>query len=312
MMEHIEQFIFHCTYEKNLSDKTLKAYKIDLKQFVCFVGSKYGNTLGIADVDKHIVRGYIKSLFDLGYKAKTVKRKIATLKAIFTYMEAEEVIVVSPFRKMQLSIKEPLNLPKTIKLSDIKKLLIFMYQYKGMSKNKSSYGYMALVRDIAIIELLFATGMRVGEICSIKKKDIDINTGLIKVLGKGSKERTIHFCNNQARDTIREYARLFFDEIAQSKHFFINREKNHISEQSVRLMIKRYCSLAKIKTHITPHMFRHSMATLLLEEGVDIRYIQHMLGHASISTTQIYTKVNQKQQKKILSTKHPRRLFSAI
>jgi integrase/recombinase XerD len=184
-----------------------------------------------------------------------------------------------------------------------------MYKYKSTFLNKSSYGYGALVRDIVLIELLFATGMRVAEVCSLKKKNLNLSDGHVTITGKGNKERTIHFCSSQIRSVIKEYMTIFHTQLTNTDYFFINRLGVTISEQSVRFMIRKYCKSANIATHITPHMFRHSMATYLLEEGVDIRYIQNILGHASISTTQIYTKVNPKHQKKILTTKHPRRLF---
>jgi integrase/recombinase XerD len=305
MQHYIESFLFHCIYEKNLSEKTLKAYKIDLQQF-----SRYNVKTCLQDIDKTFLRAYVKHLFTSQYKEKTIKRKLATSKAFFSYLESENHIIESPFRHLHLKIKEANLLPKTIRLNEIKKLLRYMYKYKAsIDRNKSSYAYKTLVRDIVVIELLFSTGIRVAEVCSLKRSSLNLTDGSITVIGKGNKERTIHFGTQQIKNLIKEYLRLYEKDIAGREHLFINRLDNALSEQSVRFMIKRYTSKANISTHITPHMFRHSMATLLLEEGVDIRYIQNILGHASISTTQIYTKVNPRHQKKILLTKHPRRLF---
>lgn len=305
MQHHIESFLFHCIYEKNLSEKTLKAYQIDLQQF-----NQFSNGTQLKDIDKAQLREYIKHLFTSQYKEKTIKRKLATLKAFFTYFEAEEHIAQSPFRDLRIKIKEANLLPKTIRLNEIKKLLRYMYKYRAsLDVVKSSYAYKTLIRDIVVIELLFSTGIRVAEVCSLKRTSLNLTDGSITVIGKGNKERTIHFGTQQIKSIIKEYLHLFGQDIADREHLFINRLNNILSEQSVRFMIKRYASQANIATHITPHMFRHSMATLLLEEGVDIRYIQNILGHASISTTQIYTKVNPRHQKKILLTKHPRRLF---
>lgn len=302
----VEEFIFHCTYEKNLSEKTLKAYKIDLKQFLIFKNSKETN---IEDINKYLLKEYLKKQYELQLKEKTIKRKFATLKALFTYLEFEEHILISPFRKMKLSIKEPQRLPKTIELKEIKKMFLYAYHKKHTYKDENSYTYKSIIRDIAVLELLFATGMRVTEVCNIKTKDFSSNYNELKIIGKGNKQRNIHICNQEVKQALKDYKTYFKDKIEENSYFFINRFNSNLSEQSVRFMIKKYQTNAKVKKHITPHMFRHSFATLLLEEGVDIRYIQQLLGHSSISTTQIYTKVSQKQQKKILINKHPRRSF---
>ncbi len=305
----IKNFNFHCEFEKNLSQKTMQAYRVDLRQFEQY--RNYEN-LDIKDFDKHTIKDFIQHLYQLNFQAKTIKRKIAVLKAFFTYLEFDEIIVVSPFRKINLFIKEPKRLPKTMELKEVRKILKFLYVSKGSFANKEIYSYKALVRDIAIIEILFSTGMRVSELCNIKKDNINLQTGAIKIRGKGDKERIIQICDNEVKKLLKEYLNLFDKQIEKTQYFLVNRLGNKISEQSARLMIKKYQQLAGISQHITPHMFRHSFATLLLEEGVDIRYIQHMLGHSSISTTQIYTQVNAKQQKKILANKHPRRNFNFL
>ncbi len=302
--EVIKNFKFHCKFERNLSNKTMEAYSIDLNQFEQFKDYK---DLNINEFDKHKLKDYIQSLYELDFKAKTIKRKVAVLKAFFTYLEFDEIILVSPFRKMRISIKEPTTLPKTMELKEIVKILKFLYKIKESFNDKNLYSYKAIVRDIAVIEILFSTGMRVSELCNIKLNNINLQAGIIKIKGKGDKERIIQICDNEAKKVLKEYFELFSEQIKRTKCFLINRLDKQISEQSVRLMIKKYQKISGIDKHITPHMFRHSFATLLLEEGVDVRYIQHMLGHSSISTTQIYTKVNMKQQKKILNSKHPRK-----
>lgn len=307
--EVIKDFKFHCKFERNLSNKTMEAYTIDLNQFEQF---KEYKDLDINEFDKHKLKDYIQSLYELDFKAKTIKRKVAVLKAFFTYLEFDEIILVSPFRKMRISIKEPTTLPKTMELKEIVKILKFLYKIKESFNDKNLYSYKAIVRDIAVIEILFSTGMRVSELCNIKLNNINLQAGIIKIKGKGDKERIIQICDNEAKKVLKEYFELFSEQIKKTKCFLINRLDKQISEQSVRLMIKKYQKISGIDKHITPHMFRHSFATLLLEEGVDVRYIQHMLGHSSISTTQIYTKVNMKQQKKILNSKHPRKGLSFV
>jgi len=305
----IENFKFHCKFEKNLSPKTLQAYEIDLKQFAQY---KQFESIKICNFDKNKLKEYIQNLYSLNLKAKTIKRKIAVIKAFFTYLEFDEVILVSPFRKIKISIKEPKTLPKIIELKYIKRLLKSLYRLKSQHQDIESTNYKSLVRDLLTIEILFSTGIRVSELCNILLNDIDCKTGVLKINGKGDKERIVHICDSEVKKIIQEYITLFHQKPDQNSHFLINRIGNKLSEQSVRLMIKKYQKLTGINKNITPHMFRHSFATLLLEEGVDIRYIQHMLGHSSISTTQIYTQVNNKQQRKILHSKHPRRHFSFI
>lgn len=305
----IKNFNFHCEFEKNLSQKTMQAYKTDLTQFEQY--KDYANS-NIAEFDKYKLKDYVQDLYSQNLKAKTIKRKLAVLKALFTYLEFDEIIVISPFRKMKIQIKEPKQLPKTMELKEIQKILKYLYKLRVSFADKSIYSYGALVRDIVIIELLFSTGIRVSELCSIKCSNINLQTGVIKIKGKGDKERIVQICDSEAKKLLKEYWSLFSEEIELTQNLLVNRLGNPISEQSVRLMIKKYRQLTGIGRNITPHMFRHSFATLLLEEGVDIRYIQHMLGHSSISTTQIYTQVNLKQQRKIMNNKHPRRTFNFL
>ncbi|RXJ98492.1 hypothetical protein CRV02_13445 [Arcobacter sp. CECT 8989] len=178
---------------------------------------------------------------------------------------------------MRVAIKEPKNLPNTIQLREIKKVLKYLYRQKEQFEDKNIYSYKALVRDIGIIEILFTTGIRVSEVCNIKRENINLQTGIIIIQGKGNKERVIQICDSEVKKTLKEYINLFANQLKENEYFLINRLGNQILEQSVRLMIKKYQKESGVQKHITPHMFRHSFATLLLEEGVDIRYIQHML-----------------------------------
>ena len=305
----IKEFKFHCEFEKNLSTKTIQAYNIDLTQFEEYKDYK---NINIEKFDKYILKEYVKNLYDLNLKIKTIKRKLAVLKAFFTYLEFDEIILVSPFRKMRLSIKEPKLLPKTMELKEIRKMLKYCYKLKESFADKELYSYKAIVRDITVIEILFSTGMRVSELSNLKRDNINLTTGTIKIYGKGAKERIIQICESEVKKTLKEYQNLFSEQLETQEYYLVNRLGNRVSEQSIRFMIKKYQKQAGLTKHITPHMFRHSFATLLLEEGVDIRYIQHMLGHSSISTTQIYTQVNMKQQRKILNSKHPRRGFCLL
>ena len=294
----IQKYLQFCTQRKNLDSKTIKSYSIDLRQFAAFISEN--NLLWIS---KSSIENYIDSLHNT-LKPKSVKRKIASLKAFFHYLEIEEIIEINPFHKIQIKYKEPFILPKTIPLKTIEKIM--NYAYLERKRQATSYGRKVTLRNTLILELLFATGMRISELCSLTNEQINFNDYIIKIYGKGSKERLIQICNKNVQNLLDEYRREFDFELKNYNYFFINRLCNRLSEQSVRNMINSYSKSAGVSIHITPHMFRHSFATLLLEEDVDIRYIQQMLGHSSITTTQIYTHTSINKQKNILSTKHPR------
>jgi len=309
LQEAASQFLFHCQYEKNLSPKTLKAYSIDLRQFEEYLATH----LEIADltaVDKTALRAYIKSLFG-PLKEKSIKRKVATLKALFHFLEREDVIAINPFRKMDVRIKEARRLPRTISLTDLKRLFKHVYHRKSEHADRDSYSYRALVRDVAVLEILFSTGARVAEVCHLQDKDVDLRRGRIRILGKGSRERILQLCDDEALSSLKDYRSLWQPETEENGYFFHNRLKGRLSEQSVRTMLRRCAAGAGVGGKVTPHMLRHSVATLLLEEGVDIRYIQTMLGHTSITTTQIYTEVRDGHQRRMLTARHPRRKMRA-
>lgn len=290
---YIEDFFNYCKYHKKLSDKTIISYKIDLKQF----------QLIAKELNRQVIWEYIECL-NKQYKPKTVKRKIATLKAFTHYLLIQDVIEYSPFDKVEVVIKEPFLLPKTIPMDVINKL--FLHLYSQIELAETEYQKKCTIRNAAVLELLFATGARIAEICTLKKDDVDLIGGKIKFYGKGSKERIIPIENKCVIGILIRYNKHFKNEIADCGYFFVNKLKNRLTEQSVREMIQVCCEKCGISMHITPHMFRHSFATYLLEEDVDIRYIQQMLGHSSITTTQIYTHVTSSKQKEILKTKHPR------
>lgn len=295
--KQIADYLDYCTHRKNLNSKTTKAYSIDLSQFCQFIGLESG------DICKSDLSNYLTYLHK-NYKPKTVKRKVASLKAFFGHLEYEELIAANPMNKLRTKFQEPQILPKMIPLRIIKKILKTAYKELGIASTE--FQKKAAIRDVAILELLFATGMRVSELCSLKDADVGLRDGNIKIFGKGSKERILQIGNSEVLAILKKYRREFAPAITSVGYFFINRLNVKMSEQSVRFMINKYVDKAGVPLHITPHMFRHSFATLLLEEDVDIRYIQQMLGHSSIVTTQIYTHVTSKKQKKILTAKHPR------
>lgn len=282
LKSYISEYIEYCEYRKRLDSKTLKAYKIDLKQFEIFCTD-------LSDCfAKNVVDDFITNLHKQ-YMPKTVKRKIASLKAFFHHMEYKELLNENPFTKLEIRFREAKLLPKTIPFHSIQTFLSTLYAQKELAE--SEYQLRCCIRDIAVIELLFATGMRISELCSLKPSDIDFESSNILIYGKGAKERIIQLGNQEVIAALVLYQETFKKDIEVCGYFFVNRLQHKLSEQSVRFMINHYAELAGISQHITPHMFRHSFATLLLEQDVDIRYIQRMLGHSSISTTEIYTHV---------------------
>ena len=295
----VENYLDDCRYMKGLSDKTLKAYTIDLRQFIEFCATD--NKIWYK---RETLESYIKMLY-VKYKPKTAKRKIACLKAFFRYLECEESIADNPFHKIVIKRREPMVLPRVIPVPTLTKILEVAYSQYG-EKGHSDCFYRFAVRDIAVMELLFATGMRVYELCNLKPGDVDLKKKCIKVYGKGAKERYIQLTNKDVISSLKSYQREYAASISNVGFYFINNRGDKISEQSVRFMVNKYAKLADANLHITPHMFRHTVATLLLEEDVDIRYIQELLGHSSITTTQIYTHVSMSAQKRILSKRHPR------
>lgn len=297
---HISEYLGVCSSQKKLDAKTVSAYRIDLKQFVLFSQAYQSPML------KNCLSDYIASLHQR-FGPKTVKRKIASLKALFNYLEFETLIPENPLRRIHISFHDPIVLPKALPLSTIKKLLKAAYANKNSSNTQVKQR--SWLRNIAILELLFATGLRISELCSISIGSIDLREGRIRVDGKGKKERFAYITNKDVLGALKCYHTAFLSKITRSGWFFINRLGNRLSEQSVRIMISNLAAQARIKEHITPHMLRHSFATLLLEEDVDIRYIQSLLGHSSITTTQIYTHISANKQRSILAKKHPRNRF---
>lgn len=294
----ISEYLLFCNNQKRLDSKTIKAYKIDLTQFSDYQLNDFSKSIKPDSIEDFV------STLHQSYKPKTVRRKIASVKAFFHYLEYKDFILINPFNKLQIKFREPIVLPKVIPLHIIESFLFTLYKQEKLVT--TSFQAKCISRDIAVIELLFATGIRISELCSLKKSDIDFIERHVLINGKGSKERRIQIGNDDVILALENYQRYFKEEHITSKYFFINRINNRLSEQSVRYMIDKYAKLAAIELHITPHMFRHSFATYLLEEDVDIRYIQEMLGHSSINITQIYTHVTMAKQKNILTKKHPR------
>jgi integrase/recombinase XerD len=300
--EATAKFLAHCQYEKNLTTKTLRAYSTDLRQFAAFFGDQPLTTHGVEAISRTELGTYIRHLHGI-LAPRSMKRKVATLKSLFRFLEREDIIPVSPFHKMDVRIREPRRLPRTVPLDQITRL--FQYLYCTLAATPvGSRRHRALIRDLAVLETLFATGARVAEVCTLTPDDVDLKVGSIRILGKGSRERVVQLCHPKSLDALLQY--LEHREAGTSEWFFLARSGQRLSEQAVRTILRKHGVAAGLHLHVTPHMLRHSVATLLHEDGVDIRYIQHLLGHRSISTTQIYTQVGEASQRRMLLRHHPR------
>lgn len=300
LQDKVKPYLEYCTYRKELDAKTVKAYRIDLTQFFSYVQS--------TEPEKETIEQYITELHKK-YKQKTIKRKIASIKAFYSYLEEEELVEQNPFRKIKVKFKETIILPRIIPREEIEQLLNYIY---ASLSSLSGIQYKHSLRDAAVIEVFFATGARVYEISNIRVENINLNSGLIRIMGKGRKERYIQISNTAVLDILRKYYEENEPEIKKSGYFFINNRGKRYTEQSIRLMLKKYTLKAGIQRKITPHMFRHSFATYLIEEGVDVSCVQQILGHSSIKTTQIYIHVAAKKQADILRELHPRNNMNIV
>lgn len=292
MYEQVQDYLEYCEFRKVLDSKTIKAYRIDLRQYFDFIKCDQPEK---SEIEKFVT--YLHKT----YKQKTVKRKLASIKAFYNYLEEEEIIEESPFRKIKVKFKENIVLPRIIPREEIEQLLNYMYGFRWRKEEK------LWLRDIAVVEVFFATGARVYEISNLRKESVDLNSGVICIMGKGGKERYLQIGEESVLRVLKKYYELNKQQIRDSGYFFVNQIGKRFTEQSIRIMIKSYVKCAGIERKITPHLFRHSFATYLIEEGVDVSCVQQLLGHSSIKTTQIYIHIATKKQAEILRDRHPRR-----
>ncbi len=293
-----------------------------MKGFIRFLSELPSPVEDSAQVTRQTLEEYVHYL-NKDFAAKTVRRRIASVRSFYQYLEYEEIIRDNPFDKFHLNIKEPFRIPKIMSLEEISRVLASAYgssptllpvlsklesgkrTREKINVNPNSEEFL-WVRDVAILELLFAGGLRVSELCKLEYGDLSPDYTAVRIDGKGNKERTIYLENIEVVRALSRYLLLRETAEVDDPYIFISKFRKPLSTQAVRNLVKKYSELAGIDKKITPHVFRHSFASLLLEEGVDIKYIQDFLGHSSISTTQIYLHTTSSQKRKILSSKHPR------
>lgn len=305
LSDSIKAFLNHCEYERNFSAHTVKAYRLDLGQFARFILDE-GKLNDAAQVSRSHIRQFSHSLHH--HKPRTQRRKLAVVKSLFGFLEREGVVESNPTRHLRLDIRLGRMLPRTVSLSTIETLFHALYKNRN-TRMRAGRCIALAIRDIALFELMFASGMRVSEISNLRIETVDLERRAILVRGKGHKERLIPICDNQVHAALVAYIRLRGYPQSADGVFFTNRFGRRLSEQSIRMALRRHARAANVEK-ITPHVFRHTVATLLLEQGVDLRFIQTFLGHSSIVTTTIYAHVNDKSQREVLTHRHPRRLIT--
>lgn len=292
LSDAINEYLKAAKYERKLSPDTIKAYRIDLRQFSEFTCGGWP--------ERELLSTYVKHL-NRNFAPRSVKRKLASVRAFYHELELQEAVQENPFNKLAIRIQSPRQLPRIIPLQTVQALLMCAYE---------NYlpGRKIVLRDIFVLELLFGTGLRVSELCALTKDTFMLSESDLRLLvrGKGQKERIIQISTPELVHLSHIYCQEWADELCEKSEILFNRMGNTLSPQSVRRIINKYLSQIDASGHVTPHMFRHTFATSLLEAGMDIRYIQSLLGHSSISTTQIYTHISTAQQTLLLAEKHPR------
>nr|VFJ92457.1 MAG: integrase/recombinase XerD [Candidatus Kentron sp. LFY] len=303
-----QDYLDFCRHHKQLSDHSLRAYFIDLDEFQRFADS----SLSIAECDKHLLRGYTRHLFgERSLKEASVKRRIACLKALFRWLETEELLEINPFHKATIRIKLPSRLPRGLGKEEIRKLLHAPLPGLGFGKRENCHGkaLLAAARGhaghlrftaLASVELLVATGVRVGELVKIQLEDLNLEEGTIYIHGKGNRERVVFLPDRLLVRLLRDYLGHRTSLSPDHPHVLVNTRGAPATPQFIRQLVTRTGENAKLARRVTPHMLRHTCATHLLDAGVDMRYVQKLLGHQSITTTEIYTHVDKSRLKELI------------
>ncbi len=295
----IRWFLGHCANTRRLSPHTLKAYKQDLSNLGLFVGTS-GRDVALETLNRPLVQGWLARMEEV--KPRTIRRRLATLKSMFSALERNGIENSNPLEGFRNEIKVGNILPRTIARSTVRSLLHSAHYQPA----KNRLATLRRAMETSLIELLFATGMRVGEAVALDLGEVDMERLVISVRGKGNREREIPIMCDELRLALScQIEARKADSAGPTSPLFVNRNGNRVSDQSVRLILHRHAAMIGGQ-NITPHMLRHTVATLLLEDGVDLRHIQLLLGHSSITTTTIYVHVSGKSQRQVLARHHPR------
>jgi len=288
-----EEFLRDCAKVRKLSEHTTRAYRLDLARFTRFAGAQ----AEITSFDRSVLLHYVEHLFTQHeLKETSAKRHVASLRSLFRWLEDGGHVPEDPFRAARVRIKLPRRLPRVLSRAELASIL----------EHPPAGDFSSLTARLAA-ELLFATGIRVAELATLRDDDIDLTASVITIIGKGSRQRRVFIPDSDIRELVVAYrhARSAMDHSPVS--LLVNSRGGPASPQYIRRLIRQLGENASVTRRVTPHMFRHSIATYLLEEGVDIRYVQRLLGHRSIVTTEIYTHVADAALKSRVIEKHPRK-----
>ncbi|MEI6632157.1 MAG: site-specific tyrosine recombinase XerD [bacterium] len=294
MKELIDTFLSYLSVERGLSRNTIISYKEDLTHYMGFLASLRIDAL--SKTTKNEIINFMLNQKNKGISANSVARRLAAIKMFYRFLARERILKTDPTSLID-SPKLWKKIPETLSLNEVEALL-------AQPNIKDQQG----IRDRAILETFYATGMRVSEVVNLKTDNVNLEIGFLRCVGKGNKERVIPL-GRKAINSLKRYleaGRKHMLKGKQSEFIFLNRSGKKISRQSLWKLIKRYAKEAKIKKPMGPHILRHSFATHLLERGADLRSVQEMLGHANISTTQIYTHISKDRLKAIHRMFHPR------
>ncbi len=299
MQQAVDQFLNYTTVERGLSPNTLAAYRNDLSQFVDFLQNRDSSLQDIGSwkrIDNQALTAFVLDLHDRGYSDKTKTRKVASAKAFFSFLLEEGVIDKSPMEDFSSpGVGE--SLPETLTVEEIEDLLSIEGEMTPMT-----------LRDRAIIEVMYATGVRVSELVSLDIDDVDTEDKFVRCMGKGAKERIIPL-HDEAIETVCEYladGRPSLAGVSAGRALFVSRKGGRLTRQALWLILKGRAQAAGIERKITPHTLRHSFATHLLIGGAPLRHVQELLGHASITTTQVYTHLTSEHVRTQYENSHPR------
>ena len=290
--EIIYEFLDYISYEKKYSDNTEKNYELDLFKYFEYLDK---NNLNYLTVKYKDVSNFTLFLAKQNYKSTTINRIDSSIRSFYNYLELEEKINGNPF-KAASNLKVPKRLPNYFKYDEYLTMISVI--------DKDDYEY----RNRLILEMLFATGLRVSELSNIKIKDIDFSEREIKIMGKGSKERFV-FYNKECAIVLDSYLKECRSKLLNGKdseYLFINHLGNKLTDRGIRLIIDKIVKKSCIKSKVSPHTFRHTFATMLLNEGCNIKSVQELLGHSSLGTTGIYTHLTNDEVRLAYMKAHPR------
>lgn len=294
-VEKMEEFLIYLEVEKNVSPNTLRAYRGDLKQFVEFWARIEKKEPQVARATSQIIRRFVHSLYFKKISKASLARKFSCLRSLEQYLKTEGIVFPVKVKSPRINRK----LPSILSIDEISYLL------DGIKSEDLPTRFPA--RDRAVFELLYATGVRCSELVSIRMQDIDFKNKSIMVLGKGRKARVVLF-GGKAQESIEKYVKEERPFLAGSKenlYLFLNYAGGKITTRSVQRICEMFRKFLKLGRKLTPHKIRHSFATHLLNQGVDLRVVQELLGHKTLATTQIYTQVSSAELAKMCDDKHP-------